>query len=206
MQLNTSITPMKRKDAAGLLRARLQDSQRDGGESISFNPTELEGLYKYFMSPVPSKPKTMPQWVSKATPKNDVRLYLNYLYSDGTTLYGCDGHRIHWAPDTRPEGYYCPKSFHAIEHQGTYPDVERIIKQKRPDFLVCDTAQAVTKWAHGVENIEGAPGVWLNKLYLQQALAGATVFDMEYDAECRHTSVKGRSEFGEFVIMPIRDI
>lgn len=87
---------------------------------------DLADIYAWFMPPIPAKAKTPQDWVAKAMAKDDIRDYLNYLYSDGTRLIATDGHRLHLCPTDLPEGYYdaagtsCDVGF-------TFPDVDRVI-------------------------------------------------------------------------------
>lgn len=53
-------------------------------------------------------------WVAGAVAKNDVRPFLNYVYSTGTYLVASDGHRMHYAPTDLPEGYYHPETQEAV--------------------------------------------------------------------------------------------
>ena len=95
-------------------------------EQYGIPAEEIAPLYTYFMPPVPAKPKTTEQWVGKAVGKKDVRYYLNFYYSDGKRLVGCDGSRIHLMPTDLPEGFY-DRALNAVGEQGRYPDVDRVI-------------------------------------------------------------------------------
>lgn len=87
---------------------------------------EIAPLYTYFMPLIPAKAKTPEQWVGKAMGVRDVRYYLNFYYSDGTRLICTDGHRLHLMPTTLAEGFY-DKALNAVNTQGRYPDVDRVI-------------------------------------------------------------------------------
>ena len=88
---------------------------------------EIAPLYTYFMPPIPAKAKTPEQWVGKAVGKKDVRYYLNFYYSDGRRLIGCDGSRVHLIPTELSEGYY-DAALHPIDPQGRYPDIDRVVE------------------------------------------------------------------------------
>ncbi len=65
----------------------------------------LSVLYNFFLPKI-TKIKTPFHWLTKARGKNDVRYYLNNVYSDGTHLFATDGHRAHIINEVRPAGWY----------------------------------------------------------------------------------------------------
>lgn len=97
------------------------------GDEIKILASELATLYSFFLPPVPKKPKTPEEWVALALPKNDVRFYLNYRYSDGNRLMASDGHRLHvYKTDKYPVGFY-DTAMNSVEVDGRYPEIDRVI-------------------------------------------------------------------------------
>jgi len=93
----------------------------------------LAQLYQFFIPNAPSKPKTAEQWIYKSLAKKDVRYYLNYLYSDGSSLVATDGHRLHVVHNMDyPKGSY-DKAMSLIDDQvaGKFPEWERVIPKDK---------------------------------------------------------------------------
>jgi len=92
-------------------------------------PLDFAELYAYFMPATPATPKKPIDWVAKAVPRDDVRMHLNWIYSDGTCLYGTDGHRLHAHPLPRKHSY--KKGFY--DRAGNFAFKEYPSGQKFPD-------------------------------------------------------------------------
>lgn len=90
---------------------------------------EWARLYKYFLPPVPRKPKNSVDWVRKFVPAKDVRFYLNYLYvSDTGEMQATNGHMLAvTANHGLSPGYYCAKSLNAADVNANYPQCDRVI-------------------------------------------------------------------------------
>jgi len=90
---------------------------------------QLSSLLVYFAPAAPKKPKTLFDWVKKATAKKDVRNYLNYVYSDGERIYASNGHIVLMVNTGQYDsGYYCPKTSikdSTVDYQ--YPDISRCV-------------------------------------------------------------------------------
>jgi hypothetical protein len=88
---------------------------------------QLAILYSFFTPSQPAKPKTPAQWVQKAVAVKDVRYYLNNAHASGGFLRGTDGHRMHIAPIAGIfDGFY-DKNTNAVDVDGTFPNVQRVI-------------------------------------------------------------------------------
>lgn len=107
--------------------SHLQDVIHSG--DYLFTHVELAEIYAYFIPAIPKKSANPELWAAVATAKKDVRDYLNYLYSDGERLIGCDGHRIHWIETDRETGYFHPSTLDKLDNKGGYPDIDRVIPE-----------------------------------------------------------------------------
>lgn len=157
----------------------------------SLSKTDLLRLLAYF-APRVTTPKTAEQWVAQAAAKKDVRPHLLYLYSDGQNLYATDGHRAHYAPTTKPEGFYCPKTFEPrpdVEYK--YPDVLRVVPKSPMSSEITHTENT----RFGLTQVT-ATGKHYDDLYVRQA-APLTVREKD-------DKITGESEFGTYVIMRVR--
>jgi len=147
------------------------------GDMALVPPATQALLYAYFLPKVPKVPKTPEQWVMLAVSRNDVRYYLNYLYSDGTTLAASDGHRIHVCPTTLAAGYY-DTALTPIPDMADvkYPDFTNIVAPSNRAPIELDLATCPVR--HITKNIHAyiPPGTetGLNVGYLSQAAAGLT--------------------------------
>ena len=111
-------------------------------------PAEIAEFYAYFIPNIPARVKDSRLWVGKAAAAKDIRNYLNYTYSDGKRLIGCDGHRLHWIEtEEYKEGFYIPATLDQVEDQGDYPGIDKVIPDthsrdarhyKTADFEVFD--------------------------------------------------------------------
>jgi len=199
--LNSNIDAAKRKDAF-IMATKLME----GGELLE---TEKESLYKYFSPALPKTAKEPWKWVAKAVPTNDVRYYLNYLYSDGGRLIGTDGHRMHFIETDLKAGFYNPKTLDPITVDGRFPDIERVIPKKTnfKEYVLSDLVHGSTPLIKSGKTIEhviiGKHKTHVNKDYLYQAFNkfdGVKISVGEND----NSSILGQNDFGSFVIMPMR--
>jgi len=63
-------------------------------------------LYRYFL-PARPKARTPEAWLYLATRFKDVRTFCRFIFSDGSDMYGTDGHSMHIVRGLfKPEGYY----------------------------------------------------------------------------------------------------
>ena len=150
----------------------LMDAMND---NRSMTEAEMAQLYAYFMPKTPAKPKTPEAWVALAMAKNDVREYLQFLYSDGKRLMATDGHRLHIVPTELPEGYY-DKQLNKLENiEYRYPEVDRVIPENYSMTLDPKELKAIH---YGTEDGKAPRVAWafgelaINKPYLDQALLG----------------------------------
>jgi len=103
------------------------------GEQLS--DSQISELLRYFAPKAPKTPKTLFDWVSQAVAKKDVRPYLNYVYSDGERIIGCNGHVLLVAPTGQyGKGYYCPKTKNHVESINyNYPEIDRLLPRTSTD-------------------------------------------------------------------------
>jgi hypothetical protein len=101
--------------------------------------SDLARLYSYFRCTPLKKEQTPAHWVGKAVAvlKKNISIdSLNYLYSDGETLWGTDGHQLHWIRAGRqfPEGFYDPKTLDPLECPYQYPACRNFIEGWNIDY------------------------------------------------------------------------
>lgn len=196
--LNSSTPKASRNEALAIATKLMQ------GEQLEHHV--IESLYRYFLPATPKKAKTSEQWVAKAVPQKDVRYYLNYLYVKDGLMYGTDGHRIHWAPTDKPNGFYCPQSFNPVELEATYPDVNRVI----PEETSLKTYQLKDLDTHSIDAEKPLPVIDIEHLRFRQQY----LLDASNGEPCWHlcqlpeagdfTPIRGKSKFGEYVVMSMR--
>lgn len=112
----------------------VQDLALDGNDATMTETDKrvaLAQLYKYFMPAVPAKPKTTFDWICKAMPKDDVRYYLNYVYSDGVNNVATDSHRLHFTRHGSLISGFHDKAGNRCECDGKYPNWERVVPQHK---------------------------------------------------------------------------
>jgi len=180
---------------------------------VMLSVNEIAALYKYFTPATPAKPKTPIDWLKKALPKDDIRYYLNYIYSDGKRLCATDGHRVHVYKTTEyAPGFYDSNMNQVEDINARYPDIDRVIPSidQRPntcvydqlEFINIDADQSTAKFkqAYVIECDDEKIGI--NKLYMDHA---ASIFDNPIISfSDKHSSVLIKSGDKLAVIMPVR--
>lgn len=177
------------------------------GDTVTSN--QLQALLLYFAPPVPARPKTAEQWVARAVGTRDIRPWVNYLQSDGQYLYGTDGHRMHRCPTDLPVGAYCPKTLLpvtgtdaaapsvAVDRMGGWFSVSHTQTHGAITSADCERDITNDKFQLNISQLPDSD-VKVQSKYLDQAapewLAVLGPNDRIY----------GGSEFGDFIIMPIR--
>jgi len=170
---------------------------------LSGAPTgeQLAELYSFFLPGIPKKPKTAEQWVAKARAKNDVRAYLNYVYSDGNRLMASDGSRLHICATKLDAGFY-DDALSPISLDARFPDVDRIIPKND------GTSVSVEAFAAGFNTMWRLPvylmpsGDSISKKLLDEAVHGEVVSVLQ-----KGTGSPVRLDFKDFriaVLMPLR--
>ena len=133
----------------------------------------LARLYLFFMPPVPARPKTALDWCSKALPKNDIRLYLNYIHSDGSRIMGCDGKRLHIVRDNSLAAGSYDRQGNLVNDPGTYPDVDRLLDvsglYNMPFGKMLDDSPVGVN--QDIPHYDLPIGIRINKKFLDDALA-----------------------------------
>jgi len=208
--LSPNLKQYSRKDAAELLRERIHQADDDNSETVTLSRGEAERLYKQYLPKLPARAKTAEQWAAKAvTGARDCRYYLQYLYSDGENLIATDGHRLHRVKTTSyAPGFYCPKSFNPVDVDVKYPDCERFF-QGEPvlrKYHLSNARRCVISYRGKDFQVIKLPSengdVGLNAQYINDATNNNSTADL-YIASPKEP-VYGVSEFGEFVVMPMR--
>lgn len=119
--------PAKAK-LAQYLRSQIEESE--GQDTCELQWNAIIDILSFVAPTMPKgKPKSLFAWVAKATGIKDVRGYLRHVYCDGERILASDGHRLHSAPnaDGLEPGFYDPRTGHAIECNGQFPNVDRIM-------------------------------------------------------------------------------
>ena len=75
-------------------------------EGKALTPLESSMLINFFDKAYPKAVKDPWQYVAKAVNVKDIREPLRYVHVYDGKAYGTDGHRIHWAPTAKIDGYY----------------------------------------------------------------------------------------------------
>ncbi len=136
----------------------------------------LADLYRHFL-PLPGKViKTSEDWCIKALGKADIRSYLNWLYSDGSRLIGCDGHRLHVFETTDYKPGYYDQALNPIEDKGRYPDIDRVIPAQKGREIKLKTITGgeikLSDHVSGKVEMVNVRGSWVNRKYFEEAIAG----------------------------------
>lgn len=191
----------------------IQDVMNASGDDFGkLDYAELASLYAFF-GDRPRKAKTDDQWVSIAVAKKDVRYYITCAYSDGKRLFGTDGHRLHWIPTDKPDGFYDAVSLEPVNVSYKYPDVDRLIPDR-------SRLRTVTCRASGLEVVDSGwtdkrkgktrlaykmpSGGHLLKTYLDEALSGASEFECNYAGPMDSILIQFKDSDRQAVIMPVR--
>ena len=130
-------------------------------------------LYSYFMPPMPSRAKSLFEWVAKATKLDNTGPIFRFVYCDGSFLIGTDSHRMHYAPaDGREVGYYHPITGDKVQEDSRFPDWRRVIPSnkdsKKVDCALSDL-HVVEHYKTPYLVIEGSK---FNRQYVLEALNG----------------------------------
>lgn len=179
-------------------------------EDKSLSEHEIAVLYAQGLDSRPAKPRKPEKWVANAVAKDDIREYLQYIYSDGKRIMGTDGHRLHiWKTDKYPEGFYNPKTMKkaSVPDSMRFPSVDRVIPNTRSDDCV---SSAVIELAHA-GSVTGRPLVVykvgpaaVNAHYLDAALDGFSgVTTLIHYIDENH-AIKIETDNKLAVVMPVR--
>lgn len=149
---------------------------------------QLGAIYSALIPPTKiTKPKTPFEWVAMAVADNkDTRQYLRYVWVSEGRIVGCDGHRLHVAPNEEASalapGFYYPDGRPATV-DAKYSDIMRI-RPNNPDIATpveplslrpinYKNAKYGTAAILAVDD-EGNPQYRVNAKYLSAALVGLT--------------------------------
>lgn len=169
--INASDLKPNKKQAFAIVKELIAISEKD-------IDIELGQLYNFFLPSIPAKPKTDMQWVSKALEKKGThRPQLVNAYSDGETLVGTDGHRMHWLENSHlPTGFYNSQEGKLDLDDLVYPDFKRVIPSKvytwSGNFADCEKRE-VTGYLVYIFHSDGhSKECAFNKQFIDQALSG----------------------------------
>ena len=193
--------------------------ERADGSDPEYFEQQLAALYSHFMPRSGKIPKTGEEWVIKARGKDDIRYYLNHVYSDGNRLIATDGHRVHIMVKSLEPGFYDDnlQKVHDTDY-GKFPEIDRVIpsrKGKERNFKsIMDEALADIKFVQGgnpnrrgdLEAVSlGGNGGYVNRQYFEEAMSG---FDEDEKIrvyqQLKNTAVKLTQGDRLAVIMPIK--
>lgn len=173
----------------------------------------LAGLYRAYLPPVPKVAKTPLDWVGKAVSKDKSRFYLNHIHydADNQIIVATDGLRLHFTDYKvgSEKSTYISFCGNPINMDGAFPDYKRIIPEpKRSISVNIDTLDIVLEtpkneredYFYAIDTPHSGI-IHIKKKYMDEALSGMKVFDMEYDDNTRPVKIK--HELGTAVIMPL---
>lgn len=193
--LHTDIKKVNKAEAFAMVRYAMEHNEPIQGDA-------LECLYKHFAPAIPKNVKEPWQWAAKAVAKKDVREVLNYLYSDGSRLIGCDGHRLHVIPSDLPKGYYDTKTCDPVDHDSVYPDIDRVIPADLMGPYHLENYQTV-------EVLDGNPcvdidGMYFNQKYVNDGVAFTDTWAISKSIDGGRVYASNDDGY-QFVIMGVRD-
>jgi hypothetical protein len=169
----------------------------------------IADLYAFFMPPAPKVPKTPFEWLASAcADKNDLRAYLRMVRSDGARAYATNGHILFIDnSDKRAAGYY-DIAGNPIDDSATYPDIDRVIPERKSDDIVSAALlenDVVSIGGHG-DAIHVRDGIHVNRVYLRQAIDYMAKQDAPIELTNQGPEKVIRLDCGDLcaVIMPIR--
>ena len=199
----SQISNVTKRAAWGAIRELIDLSENL--EEDSRQARSLAELYRYFM-PLPGKTvKTAEDWCKKAVGKKDIRTYLNFLYSDGSRLIGCDGHRLHIIETTDYKAGYYDMALNPVEDKGRYPNVDRVIPAQKGREIRLSTITGGKIEVYDKGEAINVKGAWVNRKYFNEAIAG---FDPEklirYYNEGELKPIKLQQGERLAVVMPMR--
>lgn len=167
-------------------------------------PEDLRELLLYFAPGIPAKPKDSEQWLSKfVSDKKDLRIQLNYLYSNGERLCATDGMTLAWSDTKLPEGYYEPKTMWPVGINTRYPDIDRLIPEEtsRPYLLTLDELNIVSTGFARESFVYEIQDLYFLKTQIDHiACAGETTVQVLAKDQ---NVLRGQTPLGEFVTMRI---
>jgi len=178
--------------------ASFREALNNGGQ---FDEIEMARLYAYFMPNIPAKPKTDEQWVALAMAKNDVRHYLQYIYSDGNRIMATDGHRLHIVHKSIETGFY-NKEMIKVEANARFPDVDRIIPKCDKHMFLSEASLADHIYGGKTRPVYQINDITIDSAYLKQACSVFTDPVIQYTDEMSPVLIKDENKIA--VVMPMR--
>lgn len=195
IQLSTIDKPNKKGAFSIVYTAR--------AEGKDLTREQLDRLINYFAPLRPAMPKTADEWVAKAcATAKEVRYYLRYVHVMDGVAYGTDGNRLHWSPTELADGFYDPATLLPCDIDTKFPDCSRVIPAglSGKDFGVGGEPRKVIRKKGKDFRYVTLKHATVQESYWLQALAG----DPNASYSDEPFKVRGRNNFGEFVIMGCR--
>ncbi len=214
LELPADAKPLTKAECYHVCRSLLQGIMRSEVDAGIITEQEAQGLLLYFAPSAGRVPKTPQDYVAKfaANPKTELRVVLQFLYSDGRHLFGTDGHTAAWCETDLEPGLYNARTMDRVANfDGKYPDIRRLLPKKekhRP--LNLDEWEA--NETGGVKSpllyYRNPEGVAFNRDYIARCLKGSVLAHYQ-PAKDASSPMRGRVQFksGEaafFVVMPVR--
>lgn len=145
--------------------------------------------------------KTVEEWVARAYDSEGKDPFQRVVHVQGGVAYATNRRRMHWGATTFPNGVYGP-DFYAVEYDASTPD----FPSKVPDwkeFQPCalDTIEDAGIGPNGEALVSIQNGPRIIKSWLLEAMNGH--LSHVWIGEDR---VAGASQFGHFMIAPVRDV
>ena len=166
-------------------------------------------LYRHFMPRTPKKVKTDFDWVALAVGTGPIRPQLNHVYVDENgRMSATDGKRLHMAPSGGLEPGFYNSQCVRIEHDWTYPDIDRIIPQgdlesktwHQGGDVISMTPKGATRSIDAYVMIDRC---MINREYLDAAIQGQQIVEFRCEGD-RNPMLFNKLEGDRVaVIMPI---
>lgn len=192
-----------RKEAFELTRRMLET-----GEILT--EYDLTRLVRYFAPPVPAKPKTAEDWLSRFVSTDPMRQEcMQHMYSDGESMWATNGAALAWIPTQRPKGYYEAKTVLSLPIEDAYVPVDKVMPQDTGVYTRIPSLDELEGKTHGSTFIRCIEGLWFDQRYLAMAISPGSITVQAPQniagAGFLNECVKGENKFGNFVLMAMRE-
>jgi hypothetical protein len=163
---------------------------------------DIAMLYAYFTPNTPAKPKTDIQWLALALPKNDVRYYLNYIYSDGARIMATDGHRLHVVTNSEYDAGYYDKNMNKAECNGKFPDIDKLIGDYPKSMSISNMSIIDIGESRSFAQAYDHKDIRLDKKYIDQAAQYLNADSFKYKNGLSNVLIQSGNKMA--VVMPMR--
>ena len=158
-------------------------------ESYGATDAQLASLYAFFLPPV-TKIKGPFDWLVKARGNQDVRYYLNHVYSDGEKLISTDGSRAHVVKEKRPAGWYDDNEqlIHTPDW-ARYPNIDEVLPCTGSSFAL-DIKELPIQTVDLKDQLYVMPnGLGMNKKYIDEACGLSPDYRLVYFVDSKRCKV-----------------